>query len=217
VVDDDDAHRALSRDILLPLGFDVVAAENGAKCRELLRTTAVDLVLMDISMPDVSGWDLAEDLRAGPLKGIPIIMVSANAHEYEPGGGIDDPHDAFLVKPIDVIQLTETIGGLLGLRWEDEPPSPAVEPDSPLATPPPPLPEPLVSALREAIAIGHVRGIAEALNRINDAMPASGPWTDRMRAMLSAFALKELGEAARAVPTQPPPPAVSGESSHEPA
>ncbi|WP_413206770.1 ATP-binding protein [Rhodospirillum sp. A1_3_36] len=221
VVDDDDAHRALTRDVLLPLGFDLIAAENGAQCREILRETPVDLVLMDISMPDVNGWDLAEELREGPLKGVPIVMVSANAHEYEPGGALADPHDAFLVKPIDIIQLTETIGALLALRWEGATvPSAGDAPsgsDRP-PPPPPPLPHTLVSALREAIAIGHVRGIGEALTRINEAMPESGPWTDRMRSMLSAFALKELGEAARSVPVQtdpaPTPPVDPGDAPH---
>ncbi len=229
VVDDDSGHRALVRDVLRPLGFEVATAIDGATCRRRVDEDLPDLVLLDITMPDISGWDLAEDLRRSGLAGIPIVMISANAHEYQAGGQLGDVHDAFLIKPIDIVQLTEVIGEMLKLEWRYEDsldaPAPLCRPacapappaPCPTAAALPPLPAPLVTALRDAIAIGHVRGIAAALDAIATADPVAGRWTEVMRGHLSAFSLKTLATEAETlrISSFSAPPTPSEGPSHE--
>ena len=103
VADDEMDHRELIQDSLSPIGFTVFGAPDGASCLELAGIARPDLVLLDISMPDMNGWEVARSLRerAKDSDWKPrIVMVSANANEYRPGGHPDDPHDDFLVKPV---------------------------------------------------------------------------------------------------------------------
>ena len=194
VVDDDASHRELMRDILVPLGFDVTAAANGAACRRIVADTPPDLFLLDISMPDISGWDLAEDLRRSGFTGVPIVMVSANAQEYKPGGSLGDLHDEFLVKPVDVSQMIETIGDLLKLEWiyEDDSEMGDGSMSLPASVPTPALPVDTYLSLKDAVDLGYVRGITTALDTIAAEIPGAVPWTIRLRSLLKNFALKEL-------------------------
>ena len=63
VADDDSAHRALMRDVLAPLGFEVIDASDGTQCLTRAQEHQPDLYLLDISMPGRDGWQVAEELR----------------------------------------------------------------------------------------------------------------------------------------------------------
>src|SRR6185312_9246734 len=123
LADDDPSHLELLKNILQPLDFVVLPAHDGRSSLELAAQHTPDLALLDISLPDMTGWDIVKQLRdnAGELPQPRIAMVSANAYEYTPGGGGGPLHDAFLVKPIDIELLLETVGSLLQLEWLYEP------------------------------------------------------------------------------------------------
>jgi CheY-like chemotaxis protein len=148
-----------------------------------------DLALIDISMPDMSGWELARQLRQIPdLSRLKIAMVSANAHEYSRGGGDGSVHDAFLMKPIDVQLLLDSIATLMGLSWLYEP--------SPETTATPAISD-LAEHSRHHIddlyqlgRIGHVRGIEAKLREIETEDPANKAFATRLRALVANFDLK---------------------------
>jgi response regulator RpfG family c-di-GMP phosphodiesterase len=72
--------------------------------------------MIDLSMPDMSGWSVVQTLRAGGTPAnLKIMIVSANAHEYAPQAGVE--HDSFIMKPIKLQRLLEQIGVLLNLNW----------------------------------------------------------------------------------------------------
>jgi signal transduction histidine kinase len=125
--DDDPVHLDLMRDILVPLGFDLVLAMDGPSCLESAADQAPDLVIMDISMPGMDGWEAARKLRE-TLPDLAILMVSANAHDFSRSRREDDPHDDFLIKPYDIDDLLDRIAILLSLVWRTE--APLVEPAS---------------------------------------------------------------------------------------
>ncbi len=116
LVDDDPSHLDLIRDLLTALEFIVVLAPNGQTCLEMAAVHRPDLVLLDISLPDMTGWQVAEALRRaeeanrGPdpwseetaTHVLKVIIVSANAHEYRPGGDGASAHDAFIMKPVEL-------------------------------------------------------------------------------------------------------------------
>ncbi|WP_246841679.1 response regulator transcription factor [Cellvibrio sp. PSBB023] len=85
LVDDDASHRQLMRAMLSPLGFDIIDMDNPLAVvtrykDEVAQGTAPDLIMLDVSMPEMSGWQVAEQLRAQDYHG-PILMVSADASE----------------------------------------------------------------------------------------------------------------------------------------
>jgi CheY-like chemotaxis protein len=79
VVDDDPGIRLLLMTYLRRRGFQVLDASNGREALERMRSAGPDLVIMDLMMPEVSGWDVLRERSGDPfLKRIPIIVVTAN-------------------------------------------------------------------------------------------------------------------------------------------
>jgi CheY-like chemotaxis protein len=116
VTDDDPTHLDLIRQILAPLGFDLAFASDGAAAVAAAARRAPDLVIMDISMPGMNGWEAARRLRAD-REDLAILMVSANSHDFSRTRRDDDPHDDFLIKPYEVDDLLERLATLLDLTW----------------------------------------------------------------------------------------------------
>jgi len=101
VVDDDQAIREVIAEVLRDEGYEVVCAENGEQALRELQRDPPNLVLLDLMMPVMSGWELLEHLQAsGELSRIPVVVVSAmnapGAHEH-------------LAKPIDLDSLLATV------------------------------------------------------------------------------------------------------------
>lgn len=134
LVDDDASHRQLMRAMLSPLGFDIIDMDNPLAVvtrykDEVAQGTAPDLIMLDVSMPEMSGWQVAEQLRAQDYHG-PILMVSADAsegkehlanahHAQEPQTDAPQPplHNAYVIKPVRLPLLLDHIGSLLKLTW----------------------------------------------------------------------------------------------------
>ncbi len=189
LADDDPTHLGLLTSLLEPLGFTVVAARDGSSCLELAALQAADLAMLDISMPDMTGWEVARRLRAAGADSLKILVVSANAHEYAPGGDGGHVHDAFLVKPIEIGLLLETVGNLLALEWVREP-APQETASTALACEAPPGCEHHLHDLYELGRIGHVRGIEAKLDQLEAESPASGPLAAHLRGLVTSFDLK---------------------------
>jgi CheY-like chemotaxis protein len=142
-------------------------------------------------MPDLSGWEVARQLRAEPgLRTMKIVMVSANAHEYSPGGA-DYPHDGFVMKPVDLHVLLDCIAGLLGLQWIYEASSDSLE-ASGAALELPCHSRHHINDLYQLGRIGHVRGIQAKLRQIEADDPASKPFTTHLHALVANFDLKRF-------------------------
>jgi signal transduction histidine kinase/CheY-like chemotaxis protein/purine-cytosine permease-like protein len=187
LVDDDDAHLDIVQNLLRPLDFELAIAGDGRRGLALLPAFRPDLAMIDLSMPGMTGWELAEKLRATPgFEALRIVIVSANAHEFSPGGA-GTCHDAFLIKPIDVQRLIECVGVQLDLQWQhaEPPPIPTEAGDSSgLAAA-----QHHVDDLYQLGLIGHVRGIQAKLREM-EGDPATKHFATRMRAIVASFDLK---------------------------
>ena len=117
VVDDDSSHLDLVRDILTPMGFDLSFANDGNACIQAFRQNPPDLLMLDVAMPGMDGWQAARAIRAEHGDTIPILMASANVHDFQRIRRPDDPHDDFVVKPYEIERLLEQIELLLSLTW----------------------------------------------------------------------------------------------------
>lgn len=116
VVDDDSLSRSLVASKLALYGADVVEAVDGIEAVAVLKSQAVDLVVADLEMPRLSGYDLLACIRGMPsLKHLPVIVLTAK----ESRGAIEQAliHGAtsFLVKPLNSTAFGEHIKHLLAL------------------------------------------------------------------------------------------------------
>jgi CheY-like chemotaxis protein len=109
VVDDDPDIRAALEDALSVSGYEVAAARNGKEALQRLRSSRCDLVLLDLMMPVMTGWEFREEQSRDPaLAGVPVIVISA-ARSPAP---IDAA--AYLPKPFDLDRLLELVDRLAG-------------------------------------------------------------------------------------------------------
>ena len=117
VVDDDHVIRGLLEVNLEMEGYDVVTAVDGRDALDKVAASAPDLLLLDVMMPNVNGWQVAESLKSDPAtSAIPIVFLSARAMEADVRKGTDLGVEAYVTKPFDPIDLMELVGRLLAER-----------------------------------------------------------------------------------------------------
>ena len=120
VVEDEPANRALLRAVLGRSRDDrlgrpeLLEAGTIADARRILAESAVDLVLLDVRLPDGSGLELAAELRERGASRPRVVILSASVLPSERGAAVASGADAFLGKPYAPRELVETIVDLLG-------------------------------------------------------------------------------------------------------
>jgi DNA-binding response OmpR family regulator len=129
VVDDTEGIRAVMRRILEDAGHDVLEASNGRECLRVLYDGRPEIVLLDVSMPDMDGWTALERIRE--LTTVPILMVTARDAPRERVRGLREGADDYIVKPFEPDELLARIE--VALRHANPPEAPP-----PTATPPAP-------------------------------------------------------------------------------
>ena len=110
LVDDDRQTRLkLARDIE-GAGYSVSSAESGGQALEMIRSQSFDLILLDILMPEIDGFQVLETLQADPiLRDIPIIVISAMDDQASSDKCLALGAKAFLTKPVDPDRLNASI------------------------------------------------------------------------------------------------------------
>jgi len=117
VVDDDDDQRQLMDYLLAPLGFTVLCAHDAEQGFSFLAQQHVDLILLDVCMPDIDGWQMVRILREKKYL-MPVIMISANARDAEFNLQAEGYHNEYVAKPVNFDTLLGKIARLLELRWQ---------------------------------------------------------------------------------------------------
>lgn len=114
VVEDNEMNLDVLSRRLTRQGFKVLSAANGAAGLEIAAAELPDLILMDLAMPGVDGWECARQLKSDAVtKQIPIIALSAHAMTGERQKALDAGCDEFDTKPIDFDALLEKMWRLL--------------------------------------------------------------------------------------------------------
>ncbi len=115
VVDDDPSIVELIRRILVDEGrFDVVTALSGDEALSALEKESVDLILLDVLMPDVNGFDLCRTLKQDErYKGIPVVFVTAKEGGDSLLEGLESGGAMYVGKPISVHKLLAVVGTML--------------------------------------------------------------------------------------------------------
>lgn len=116
VVDDNASNRDMLARRLGREGHEVHVAAGGNEALALLAARAVDLVLLDVMMPKMNGFDVCQALRADPeLSAVRILMLTAKGRETEISKGLGLGADAYMTKPFSTKELVVQVRALLGL------------------------------------------------------------------------------------------------------
>ena len=109
-VEDNPDNRSLIRRVLEAEGYAVVEAINAKQALEMLEVAPVDLVLMDINMPDMDGYTLTAKIKAiDKFSEIPIVAVTANVMRGDREKSLGAGCDGYIQKPIDIDTLSQQI------------------------------------------------------------------------------------------------------------
>jgi putative two-component system response regulator len=121
VADDQPANRELLEALLAADGFHVIQAEDGEQALEQLAKNQVDLVLLDVMMPRLNGFEICERMKSNPETYlIPTILVTSLADKEDRIRGIKSGADDFLTRPVDRAQLLARVRSLLKLKMRTD-------------------------------------------------------------------------------------------------
>jgi two-component system cell cycle response regulator DivK len=113
-IEDNPGNRMLVRRILLVEDYDVFEAEDGPTGIEVALREKPDLILMDMNLPDLDGYEMTKRMRAIPeLTGIPIIAMTANVMQGDREKTLAAGCSGYIPKPIDVDELPQQIARFL--------------------------------------------------------------------------------------------------------
>ena len=113
VVDDEPDVLTLVKTQLESEGFQVYTAESGSKALEFLDMKHVDLMILDVVMPGMSGLDVLREIKSGEKSGLPVVVFTALGREVDMMLKPENKADAYLAKPYSKKRLVETVRGLL--------------------------------------------------------------------------------------------------------
>jgi CheY-like chemotaxis protein len=115
IVDDEEKIRYIVRRMLEGEGYKVLEAEGGKECLEVLKSEKPDLILMDVMMPEMDGWEAAHEIKRDKSnKGIIISMLTVKSEDEDKIKSLDEASaDWHIAKPIKRDKLIQTVGWLL--------------------------------------------------------------------------------------------------------
>jgi len=192
VVDDKWENRSVVVNLLMPLGFRVQEAANGREALSLAQGSPPDLIVTDLVMPVMDGFELVRCLRSDRrLQDIPIIASSASTFDHDKQQSLDVGCNEFLPKPIDAEALFGKIQRLLHLEWQYATPTVAELAAAPAA----PLYVPDEATLHQLLHLarrGRLAAIEEQIGALAQADPAYQTFAAQVSQFTQYFEIEKL-------------------------
>ncbi|MFN5516310.1 MAG: ATP-binding protein [Cyanobacteriota bacterium] len=190
IVDDRWENRAVLKDLLELLGFTVEEAEIGQAALAVLAEQTFDLIITDIVMPVLDGFEFLRILRDDPaLKGYKVIVSSASVSNMDRQKSLDAGGDDFLSKPVEVESLLSLLVEHLGLNWRYGDDEPAPNPAASQGQIPP---DGEIERLLELTQNGRLLAFAETASALAEQDPRYAPFLQRALTLAKHFQLDDL-------------------------
>ncbi len=114
IVDDSSALREMIAGLLIKAGMTVVEAKDGVEAQQKLATVQPDLIVLDVVMPNMNGYELCRWIKGNPnTKEVPVVICSSKGEEYDRYWGMKQGADAYIAKPFRPDEMLETVKQLL--------------------------------------------------------------------------------------------------------
>ncbi|WP_437893810.1 ATP-binding protein [Sorangium sp. So ce124] len=202
VVDDKPENRAVVINMLATLGFELAEANDGQEGLARTASERFDLIITDLAMPVLDGWEMMRRMRKVPeLGGTVIIASSASAFITDQDKSLEAGADDFLAKPLQMDELLEKLQRHLKLEWIYERQDGASEetepsPNSGVASPPDVVlpPDEDLKALRELARKGLVNHIQKYADKLELGDPRLAPFAKHLRELSEDFRLESIEE-----------------------
>lgn len=198
IVDDRWENRSVLANLLEPIGFEVIEAENGQIALEKAVDFNPDLIISDLVMPVMDGFEMLRQLRRSPqLRDIQVVVSSASTYELDQQKSFDAGADAFLSKPVHAKELWEVLKRHLDLEWiYEQPDSSSLEIDrsdttiSVEAMILPPQED--ITKLYELARQGLIHKLLSQLEQIEQLHPTSIEFIQKIRYFADDFQVNKL-------------------------
>jgi signal transduction histidine kinase/FixJ family two-component response regulator len=198
VVDDRWENRSILVNLLEPIGFELVEAKNGAEGLEKAIAFQPDLIITDLVMPVMDGFEMLRQLRQLPqLKDVVAIASSASVFDTDQHKSLDAGADEFLAKPLQAEKLLEMLRVHMELTWVYEAretlkkivSAPAVTLSSEDIIPPS---ADILMQLYELAKKGDLDEIVEAASQLKQSQPESIPFAQKLVELAESFQVKQI-------------------------
>ncbi|NMF82061.1 MAG: response regulator [Leptolyngbya sp. LCM1.Bin17] len=114
VVEDSLPQREMISELLRGIGLQVFVASDGMEALEQLQSQSPDMVVLDIVMPRMNGYELCRRIKADPAtQNVPVVMCSSKGEEFDRYWGMKQGADAYIAKPFQPMELVGTVKQLL--------------------------------------------------------------------------------------------------------
>lgn len=188
IIDDNQVNRSFLRQLIEALGLDILEAIDGQDGLQKAVDFQPDLILMDLVMPVLNGFEATRQLRQLPqLKNVVTIAMSANVVEFTKQESLEAGCQYFLPKPIQAEQLLEVLRVHLSIEDMYQEPQPPSTMSFSLSPPPSEL-----AALYKFVKMGDITGILDQVNQIENLNPKFLGFATQVRQLIQEFKLKEL-------------------------
>jgi two-component system cell cycle response regulator DivK len=115
LVEDNEMNRDMLSRRLKKRGYDVLIAVDGHEGLEMTKSERPELILMDMSLPVIDGWEATRRIKADPeLQGIPVVALTSHAMADDRERALEAGCDAYETKPVELPSLLATMNNLLG-------------------------------------------------------------------------------------------------------
>ncbi|WP_427158136.1 ATP-binding protein [Aliinostoc sp. HNIBRCY26] len=194
IADDKWENRSVIVNLLEPVGFTVIEASNGQQGWEKVQFYNPNLIITDLVMPVINGFELIKNLRESEqYKHIPIITSSASVFSIDQYKSIDLGADAFLPKPIEAETLLELLGKFLQVEWlydntTNKIQNSNIDPTQEMQLPSQEVLQQLLELLRD----GDIQSILELAQKLGNSDEKFSVFTQQIMQLASNFQLKRL-------------------------
>jgi len=190
VVDDYWENRSVLRNLLEPLGFNILEASDGQEAIEQAKRHQPDLTISDLTMPTMDGWEMLEQFRQTEvLRDIPVIISSANVYEYDRQKSLLAGGNDFLAKPVQAEELYSMVAKHLALDWVY---GEADDGHSPVTTKMVIPPTEELAALLEFARKGQIKGIQEELEKLAHRQEIYQPFVNYLSQLAKGFNIQKI-------------------------